>query len=222
MPFRVFPFEVIVEQFEDFLGFGQLLRSVTGSLLGFFGVLDIALLGQPLRQLLRDRTSGLHRFFAAHHFPRHEIAEEFAVTGRNILWTVGVAKRAARFCDRVVLAVMPRVCLSDGRDDLERGNDRHMAQGPVRRGNAPGTLDAGLQALLAQDASDFDDFVEGLIRSIEAAGIGVVRNARVPRDFRIEPGNISLNLVMLYADRHAPGFLDDRLARIRRWQAERR
>ncbi len=36
------------------------------SLLGIFGVLNVALLGQPLRQLLRDRPSRLHRLLPVH------------------------------------------------------------------------------------------------------------------------------------------------------------
>ena len=78
------------------------------------------------------------------------------------------------------------------------------------------------RALNQREAEQFDRFVAQLAGSIEAAGIEVRRRPGSPHAWTVEPGNIGLNLPMLYAERQAPGFLEGLLARIRRWQSERR
>lgn len=88
---------------------GKMINKLTGrvdrSLLDF-GVVDVPLFSQPLGQLSRDDAGGLHRLFPANHFPRHEVAEEFAEAFRGLLRPERAAIGAAVLGNQVVFSVV--------------------------------------------------------------------------------------------------------------------
>ena len=67
------------EHIKNVLGGGQILCRFLGQLLRIGSVFSVAFVGQPLRQLLRDRPGSFHSFFPAHDLVRHEVAKKLRV-----------------------------------------------------------------------------------------------------------------------------------------------
>ena len=106
MPVMCILIAVGVKKIEDRLGVRQVFGCFANSLLGILGVLDVSFFRQPLRQLLRDRASGLHRFLAAHYLLRHEVAEKFTVSHGGVFRPECVAISTARLRDLGGLTVV--------------------------------------------------------------------------------------------------------------------
>jgi hypothetical protein len=73
--------------------------------------------------------------------------------------------------------------------------------------------------LLAAQQADLARFVDQMAVVLRGAGMEVRRQGN---EVTVQPGNIHLNVPLLYGSRRQANFFDDLLARVRRWQAERR
>jgi hypothetical protein len=97
--------------------------------------------------------------------------------------------------------------------------DEYVRDAVLKRCRGLGTPAA--KALLERDSHDFNGFIDELAKAVVAAGMEIRRHPPPGYGFTIEPGSVGLNFQMLYCHRHEPGWLQELLQRIPRWQSER-
>ena len=118
MPVMCILIAVGVKKIEDRLGVRQVFGCFANSLLGILGVLDVSFFRQPLRQLLRDRASGLHRFLAG-----------LTVVAGSVVFQVGLVKPNDALVFREGLSADPALLV--GQEFLEHLRDGFCGLGRV-------------------------------------------------------------------------------------------